>query len=113
MYVIAVEYSGPDLEPGHGSGRMPVTEHAYDVVSGRLAHEDQSTRIGFYDPSRGWPSRPCARRCQACTATVNLAVSGVVASTLIELANWAERLDTPRPDMELRSSMELEVGLTR
>ncbi|WP_375488496.1 hypothetical protein [uncultured Jatrophihabitans sp.] len=82
IFIVAVSYLGPDLPALVGAARTPLVEHAYDAATGRLAHSNQSTRVGFAQPAPGWPTRPRARRCGECTITVDLEVGARVARTL-------------------------------
>ena len=95
IWVVAVEYAGPDIEPHRPAPRRPLLEHAYDVETGLLAHGGPPVRVGFDHPPRGWPAAPQRVRCLACTRAVATVITGVVMEiverTVAELTRWATR----------------------
>lgn len=111
VWVVAIEYAGADLQPSHPAARRPVLEHAYDLDTGRFAHdhhdstggrgsnfaygEGSELRVGFEHPARGWPAPTCFTRCVACGLAVTAFVTGLVADIVgqvaTELTRWAIR----------------------
>lgn len=107
VWVVAVEYAGADLRPLHPATRRPVLEHAYDLATGRFAHDHDvhavghgsddavSLRVGFEHPARGWPAPARLTRCVACTLAVTSFVTGLIADIVgqvaTDLTRWAIR----------------------
>lgn len=85
IYVVAVEYQGADLPPHRGARRRPLWEHAYDLTTGQLAHGGNATRIGFPEPTRGWPRPPRSPRCPTCTLNIADVISAVVTHAINQL----------------------------
>lgn len=93
IWVVAVEYDGPDVDREHPAARRPVLEHAYDLATGCLAHDDGHLRVGFPEPTRGWPAPAHLSRCATCAITVADLVTGIIADIVgqvaTEFTRWA------------------------
>ena len=74
IYVVAIEYQGPDVHPTIGEARVPICEHAYDLGTARLADHvtghGSIPRIAFPETIRGWNTRARLPRCRHCEAAV-------------------------------------------
>ena len=108
IWVVAVEYARPDIEPDQPAARPPVLAHAYDLQSGLLAHGDDQLRVGFERPTRGWPMPALLTRCAACSTAVLALVTGAIADAVsqvaAELTRWTVRCTDLRDVNWWRSS---------